>query len=215
MQLISVNRGQERAMDNGKPSGKTGIYKLPLEGPVPITTNGLKGDVISDKRNHGGPDQALYVYGMPDYAWWSAELQSDLSPGTFGENLTITELESASLRIGDRLVIGSVTLEVTSPRIPCITLARRMEDDAFVKRFTKAERPGVYCRVLQAGSVQVGDTVFLERCSSETVTVIELMRDFYKPKLTEAAIRRFLAAPIAIRARQHKEKQLQNLLASK
>jgi MOSC domain-containing protein YiiM len=215
MQLISVNRGQERALENGKPSGKTGIYKLPVEGLVPITVNGIQGDVISDKRNHGGPDQALYVYGLPDYAWWSAQLKRDLPPGTFGENLTLTELESASLSIGDRLMIGSVTLEVTSPRIPCITLARRMEDDAFVKRFGKAERPGVYCRVLQAGSVQAGDAVALERYSGETVTVIELMRDFYKPKLTEAAIRRFLAAPIAIRARKHKEQQLKNLLASK
>ena len=56
-----------------------------------------------DTKNHGGPDQAVYVYGGADYAWWSAELEQELAPGTFGENLTISDLESAPLAIGDRL----------------------------------------------------------------------------------------------------------------
>jgi MOSC domain-containing protein YiiM len=87
----------------------------------------------------------VYVYGTPDYAWWSETLGRELAPGTFGENLTVSGLESAGLRIGDRLQIGTVGCRVTAPRIPCVTLAVRMEDPAFVKRFRQAERPGVYC----------------------------------------------------------------------
>lgn len=209
MQLLSVNIGKAREIENAKESGRTGIYKLPMESPVAITRSGLDGDAICDIQNHGGPDQAVYVYGAPDYAWWSEQLQQELTPGTFGDNLTISKWESAAASIGDRFRIGTVLLEVTSPRIPCITLARRMEDTSFVKQFIVAERPGVYCRVLQEGSVQAGDSVLYERCTGETVTVIEMMRDFYTSGLSEAALRRYLAAPIAIRARVHLEKQLQ------
>ena len=82
-------------------------------------------------------------------------------PGTFGENLTIAGVETAQALIGDRLAIGDVLLEVTSPRIPCVTLAARMGDPGFVKRFRAAERPGFYCRVLQEGFVRAGDAVTL------------------------------------------------------
>src|SRR6185369_5003102 len=103
MQLISVNLGHERAIRNGKPSGKTGIYKLPTSEAVQIGFDGISADFICDTKNHGGPDQALYVYGTPDYEWWSRELGRELTPGTFGENLTISGLESAVMSIGDRL----------------------------------------------------------------------------------------------------------------
>src|SRR5262245_11129181 len=106
MRLIRVNIGQARPLPNAREGGKTGIYKEPVEGPVTLTRNGLDGDVICEIENHGGPDQAIYMYGTPDYAWWSEKLQRELSPGTFGENLTITGLESASALIGDRFLIG-------------------------------------------------------------------------------------------------------------
>ena len=118
MKLISINIGQERSILNAKASGKTGIYKLPVTSPVPVTSNGLPGDVVCDTKHHGGPDQAIYIYGTADYRWWSGALGQELTSGTFGENLTISELESASLRVGDLLQIGAVRLQVTSPRMP-------------------------------------------------------------------------------------------------
>lgn len=215
MQLYSVNIGEKRPVDTGKPSIMTGIFKHPAVSPVMISREGLAGDVISNKKHHGGPDQAVYVYTLPDYAWWSEQLGRKLAPGTFGENLTLTELHSATLNIGDRLIIGNVVLEMTAPRIPCGTLARSMEDDDFVKQFHKAERPGVYCRVLQEGEVRAGDSVRLEPYAGEPVGVLEVFRDFYSPKLREEAIQRFLNAPIAIRVRAHKEKQIHKLLSEK
>ena len=213
MQLYSVNVGHERPILYAKRSGKTGIYKMPVSAPVQITVNGLSGDAICDVENHGGPDQAIYIYGTPDYAWWSDELGRELLPGTFGENLTIAGLESARLSIGDRLYVGSVILEVTAPRIPCVTLATRMGDPAFVKRFRAAERPGLYCRVIREGFVQRGDPVTLEPYPGETLTAIEMFRDFYEAELSEATLRRHLAAPIAIRDRIAKEEQLAKRLA--
>ncbi len=215
MQLISVNIGQARPLQNAKASGKTGIYKLPVSAPVRVTRNGLTGDAVCDTQNHGGVDQAIYVYGAPDYAWWSEILERELAPGTFGENLTVSELESAQLCIGDRFHLGTVTLEVTAPRIPCVTLAARMGDPSFVKRFRSAERPGLYCRVIQEGYVRVGDKIILERYRGDAILATELFRDFYEPDLDEVRIRRHLAAPIALRARAAKEEQLRDLLVQR
>jgi MOSC domain-containing protein YiiM len=213
MLIASVNVGREERIRNGKRTGTTGIFKRPVEGPVDVTTSGLFGDHISDTENHGGADQAVYVYGEQDYAWWSEELGRDLAAGTFGENLTISGLESAEARIGDRMHAGTVVLEVTAPRIPCATLAARMGDPSFVRRFRRAERPGLYCRVIQAGRVRTGERVTLERYEGEAVPAVELFRDFFDPRPTEGTIRRHLAAPIAVRARRDKERQLQGVLA--
>jgi MOSC domain-containing protein YiiM len=212
MQLISVNIGQAQKIENAKPQGKTGIFKRPVLSPVEISTFGLQEDTICDTKNHGGPDQAVYIYGGVDYRWWSNELGRELLPGTFGENLTISELESAGFSIGDHLILGVVILEVTAPRLPCVTLAARMGDPDFVKRYRDAERPGLYCRVIQAGTVQAGETVSLERYPGETVTILKMFRDYYVPDRSEATLRRYLAAPLAIRARRDKEAQLQKLL---
>ena len=214
MHLISVNIGQAQSIQKAKSSGKTGIFKLPANEPVAISRAGLAGDAICDVENHGGIDQAVYVFGAPDYAHWSQILGRDLAPGTFGENLTIADLESASFNIGDILHIGSVSLQVAAPRIPCVTLAARMGDPAFPKLFRKVERPGLYCRVLQEGWVRAGDAVTLERYSGDTVSAIEMFHDFYAPQLDEGALRRYLAAPIAIRDRVDKEKRLRELASS-
>lgn len=178
MQLISVNVGQPRPITTK--SGLTGIYKEPQTAPVHVGSLGLAGDAICDTENHGGLDQAVYVYGMPDYDWWSRELGRELLPGTFGENLTVSGLESAAFHIGDRLRVGAVLLEITYPRIPCVTLAARMGDPTFVKRFRYAERPGLYCCVLVEGDVRVGDPVSVELTQWENETAIEMFRAFYE-----------------------------------
>ncbi|MBC7869245.1 MAG: MOSC domain-containing protein [Chitinophagaceae bacterium] len=213
MRLLSVNIGKEQTIQAGKDSGKTCIFKNPTTIPVQITMDGLVGDSVTDKENHGGDDQAVYVYSSLDYMWWSEALGKELAPGTFGENLTISDLESATLQIGDRLRVGEVLLEVTSPRIPCVTLAARMEDPIFVKRFRQAERPGVYCRVIKTGIVRVDDPVNLERYQGDTLSALEMFHNYYNKDASEADLRRELAAPIAIRARRENEERLNKLLA--
>lgn len=208
MRLTSVNVGKRQAIQNAKESGYTGIFKEPASSAVQIGLLGLEHDHIEDKENHGGEDQAVYVYGGEDHAWWVAELGRDLPPGTFGENLTVSELVSADLNIGDTLHIGEVVLQVTSPRIPCITLAARMNDPGFVKRFRHAEHPGLYCRVLTSGMVEAGDAVSIEVYLGETLSVREMFRMWYDRSPSDADLRRQLGAPIAIRDRQDIEKRL-------
>ncbi|HSL29206.1 MAG TPA: MOSC domain-containing protein [Anaerolineales bacterium] len=212
MELISVNLGQERILPRKDRIERTGIFKYPAQDAVRVTKLGMAGDVIASKKHHGGADQAVYVYGGRDYEWWERELGRRLAPGTFGENLTIRDLESASFNVGDYLHSRDITLQVTAARIPCSTFARRMDDPQWVKRFRQAERPGLYCRVLKEGLVKAGQVVNVEPYTGETISILEMFREYYNRNKREEILRRHLAAPIAIRARRDLEKQLHFLL---
>ncbi|RJP47548.1 MAG: MOSC domain-containing protein [Anaerolineaceae bacterium] len=209
MKLISVNVGEKRTLQKGDKWVTTGIFKFPASGRVRIGELGLEGDVIMDAKHHGGPDQAVYVYGEADYAWWREQLGRDLPPGIFGENLTISELESASFNVGDVLLVGEVKLQVTAPRIPCSDFAARMDDLQWVKKFRAAERPGLYCRVLQEGFVQAGDSVTVEKYEGETLSLVQMYRDHYQSEKDKALLQRHLAAPVSIRTRRKMEDELQ------
>jgi len=213
MQLISINIGKAHTQQRKDYIETTGIYKLPVDEPVAIKSLGIEQDVICDTKNHGGPDQAVYVYGGADYAWWSKELGKDLAPGTFGDNLTISELESAQFNIGDFLHIGEVTLQVTAPRIPCSTFAARMHDPQWVKKFRRAERPGLYCRVIKEGILKAGDPVSVEKYIGETIALVQMYRDFYVKDLSEETLRQYINAPIDIRSRTYLAEELEKLLA--
>jgi MOSC domain-containing protein YiiM len=215
MKLISVNIGEARTVQRKDYIETTGIFKIPTIEPTKIGKLGMEGDVIISKKHHGGPDQAVYVYGTTDYDWWSKELGKEIRPGTFGDNLTISELESALLNIGDYLHVGEVTLQVTAPRIPCKTFAARMEDPQWVKKFRKAERPGFYCRVLREGMIKTGDAVTLEKYTDETLSILQMFREYYDRNKSEENLRLHLKAPIAIRARRDLEQELQHILVAK
>ncbi len=213
MKLLSTNIGKERQQQRKDYVETTGIYKLPVDGPVEIKSLGIEGDAICDKKNHGGPDQALYIYGGADYAWWKQEIGKELTPGTFGDNLTISELESATFNVGDYIHIGEVTLQVTSPRIPCSTFATRMGDPQWVKKFRAAERPGLYVRVVKEGTIKAGDPVTTEKYAGETVSIVQMYRDHYDKDYNKELLHRYLNSPIDIRSREYLKEELQKLLA--
>ena len=213
MKLLSINIGKERVQQRKDYIETTGIYKMPVNEPVEIKSLGIDGDAICDKKNHGGPDQAIYVYGGADYAWWSQKIGKELAPGTFGDNLTVSDLESANFNAGDILHVGEVTLQVTAPRIPCGTFATRMQDSQWVKKFRAAERPGLYCRVIKGGVVKAGDEVSVEKYTGATISILQMYRDYYDKNKSEETLRRHLDAPIDIRSRRGLEEELDKLLA--
>jgi MOSC domain-containing protein YiiM len=192
----------------------TGIDKRAIAHAVRVGALGVEGDLILSTKHHGGPDQAVYVYGRPDYQWWEATLGQPLRDGWFGENLTLSDLRSGEINVGDRLHVGNeLVLEATAPRIPCGTFARRMSDREFPDRFHLAERPGFYCRVIREGHVRAADAVELKPTTAERpVSVVELLRSFYRKDDDAATLRWHLSSPLAIRARQAKEAQLAKML---
>ncbi len=142
------------------------IDKRPLDGPVFVGTLGLAGDEQAERRFHGGPLKAVYVYALEDLAWWSEQLGRSLPPGFIGENVTTAEIDVNGLRAGDELHIGAVILRATEPRVPCAKLTARIGVVGFERRFGQAARTGVYCAVAAEGSIAVGDAIAIVRAGA-------------------------------------------------
>lgn len=209
MKLISINVGQKQTLQNKGREEITGIYKSPLQGSAEIEELGIVDDFIGSLKHHGGLDQALYIYGEADYAWWEKETGREMLPGMFGENLTISGLESDGFSIGDLLHIGEVTLQVTAPRIPCGTFAAKMSDRQWVKKFTAAERPGFYVRVLHEGRLAAGQDVRFEKYTGETLSLVEVYRAHYDKESRDGALlARHISSPLSIRMREKYEVEL-------
>ncbi|TWD55848.1 MOSC domain-containing protein YiiM [Agrobacterium vitis] len=198
MKITAVCLGQPQKLE-GK-SYKTGIFKAPVTGPVMVDAHGLVGDSILNRKHHGGPDQAIYLEGSLTLNWWQEQLGTALDPGTFGENLVIDGLDNRDLAVGDRLQIGDILLEISAPRIPCATFSARMQDARFAKRYTQAERPGAYCRVLQGGWVQTEMDVFHAPFAQDRLMLKDMMGVAFK-SLSQEQKARYLALPIAERIR--------------
>ncbi|WP_104086518.1 MOSC domain-containing protein [Arthrobacter sp. GMC3] len=169
--VLAVCRVHELHPDEGT-VGVTAIDKRPVDGPVHVRPLGLYGDLQADRKNHGGLDQAIYAYAQEDIDYWGAELGRDIPPGLFGENLRTRGIDASGAVIGQRWRIGDhVVLEVTSPRVPCATFARRMGEPRWVKRFTEAGRIGTYLRVLHKGKLAAGDPIEIEFTPDHGITV--------------------------------------------
>lgn len=148
------------------PDRLTAIDKRPVRHAVPVGAHGLAGDLVKDHRHHGGIEQAVYLYADEDAAWWATELGIDLPAGSFGENLRSCGIDVTGAEIGERWRIGTsgLELELTCPRIPCATFARRMgrlgaPERGWVKRLTRHGAPGAYFAVTAPGDVHAGDAI--------------------------------------------------------
>lgn len=186
MRLLSINVGRPRLAQRNGTTVSTAIFKRPVDGPVQLGVLGLEGDDQADKSCHGGVDKAVYAYSGDNYAWWREQLAGrDLSPGEFGENLTVEGMTDDRVAIGDVFRIGMASVQVTQPRTPCMKLGVKMNDPTFVKRFHQAARTGFYLRVLEEGVVTAGDEIELERQSDERRTIAEI----YQLKFSRGAAR--------------------------
>lgn len=198
--ITAVCRVAALLPDSG-PVGVTAIDKQPLDGPVDVKKLGVYGDVQASRQHHGGPDKAVYAYADEDGDHFESLLGRDIAPGLFGENLRTRGLDVTGAVIGERWRIGEgLVLEVTMPRTPCATFARRMGEQKWVKRFTEECRPGAYLRVVTAGPVAAGDPVVVTDRPEHGVTIGEcfagLTPDRARILLDLSSSGRFVAAPL-------------------
>jgi MOSC domain-containing protein YiiM len=177
--VISVNRGREADLLVGGKPARTGINKQPTAGQVRVRALGLEQDEYGDKENHGGLDQAVYAYAREDLDWWTERLGRELRNGLFGENITTSGIDINAALIGETWLMGSAVVQVTAPRIPCVTFQSWIDEPHWVKRFAAARRPGAYLRVLTDGIVAAGDDLAVLSRPERAVTVAESMHAYY------------------------------------
>jgi MOSC domain-containing protein YiiM len=190
--ILSVNVGLPREFDYDGRLARSAIWKAPVAGRIKAAGVNLAGDAQADRKAHGGPDKALYAYGVEDLRWWERELGQSLPHGQLGENLTTEGMAVNDALVGERWKVGTVVLEVSEPRIPCWRLGVRMGDPKFPRRFTQALRPGAYLRIVVEGEVGAGDEIEVLERPDHDVTIRDVFRIY---AFDHADVERLLGVP--------------------
>ncbi len=190
--VLSVNVGGVKEFEYNGRQARSAIWKSPVTGRIAARGVNLAGDDQADRKVHGGPDKAVYAYAKEDLAWWEEQLGRPLAFGEFGENLTTEGIDVNEARIGERWQVGTVTLEVSEPRVPCWRFAVRMNDKYFPRRFTEALRPGAYLRIIVEGDLATGDDVRVTDRPDHDLSIRDIFRIFSRDR-DEAE--RLLAVP--------------------
>ena len=212
MELVSVNVSLPREVDYNGELIRTGIFKKPINGTVTITETHVDGDQQVDLKNHGGEHKAVYGFSANHYDYWRTTLeQPDLAYGQFGENLSITDLDEATLCIGDQIQIGDCILEITQPRVPCFKLGIAMDLRTMPKLFIEHAATGIYFRILQAGTIESGMTVEKVFHHPKQLAVKTLFKAYFDKTFVDATAVMQLAADIPQLSNEWQEKVLSRL----
>lgn len=128
-----------------------------------VAARGVVGDRQATRAHHGRPFQAVSLYSLEVIEALAAE-GHPITPGSVGENLTLSGLEWERLRPGIRLAVGEqdpAVLELTSWAPPCSNIAASFSDRRF-DRIDHDTHPGwgrAYAWVIRPAAVVRGDPV--------------------------------------------------------
>ena len=85
-------------------------------------------------------------------------LGRELEPGTFRENLTVSDALETEACVGDVFRIGGAVAQVSQPQILCDKLAGKNGEKLLTRWVAQTGYTGFYVRVLSEGSVTAGAT---------------------------------------------------------
>ncbi|APZ46424.1 sulfurase [Polaribacter reichenbachii] len=176
MKIVSTNIGERKEITYKNKKVVTGIFKFPVDEPIFLDIEEVKGDEISDREHHGGVKQAVYGYSLKHYDFWRPKYpELDWSLGMFGENLTVDDLDETKIKTGDIFKVGDAILEATVQRSPCYKLGIRFNNMKIIKQFWNTTFCGVYFKVLQIGFVKTGDEFVKIKSSPENPAIADLL----------------------------------------
>jgi MOSC domain-containing protein YiiM len=192
--VVSLNVARPRLVVYKGASVNTGIFKKPVSGRTMLRSLNLDGDRQADLSVHGGPYKAVYAYPSEHYDYWRREFpEMELPWGMFGENFTTEGLAEDDLHVGDRFKIGSSTVMVRQPRMPCYKLGVKFQRDDIIERFLLSGRSGFYFSVEEEGEVGNGDSLDLVSRNQDGVTIAEVNRLFVREKYNRDLVQKAIA----------------------
>jgi len=174
MKIISTNIGQPTTFLWNNKEVTTGIYKKPTDIPIYLGKEDVRGDVVSDRKVHGGAFKACYLFSANHYPYWQKMYPNlDWNFGMLGENLTVEGLDEKKLYIGDTYKIGNALVQITQPREPCYKFVHKFGTNDVLKQFIAHGYSGTYVRVLEEGDVKTGDTFKLVQQAEGSITIFQ------------------------------------------
>ncbi|HUN44160.1 MAG TPA: MOSC and FAD-binding oxidoreductase domain-containing protein [Acetobacteraceae bacterium] len=194
--IVSVNVGLPQDVAWQGRTVRTAVWKTPVIGRVFARRLNLDGDGQGDLHGHGGEQRAIMVYQLDSYRYWTKHLgRPDLTPGNFGENLTVEGLADNEVCIGDRFRIGGAVVEVTQPRDTCYRVGIRLNNPQMAALLVAHHRPGFYFRVIEEGEIGAGDHVEKVADGPEHMTVAEIDALLYSSQHPVEGLRRAIRIP--------------------
>ena len=135
MKLLSLQLGRphesvSHLKDGNDAKWVSSIWREAVTGRVHLGRTDLDGNAQADLKNHGGPDKAVCCYSAEHYPDWRSLLglsEEEFGCGAFGENFTVSEMTEDAVCLGDIYTIGTATVQVSQPRMPCWKVGRRWE----------------------------------------------------------------------------------------
>jgi MOSC domain-containing protein YiiM len=176
MKIIGLYTGKLTKI--GERRSPTGIFKQSVT-QVFVEELGIVGDVQADKRFHGGPEKALHQYALSSYEKIIKRyplLHKKAKPGSIGENLSSTDMNEHNVCIGDIYKLGSVVLQVSSPRIPCWKIDAKFKQPDLNQFISLHRLNGWYYRVLQSGTISLNDEFLLQQRPNTSITVDTMLK---------------------------------------
>lgn len=135
--VVSVNISQEKE-EPKVPVGK-GVFKVGI---------GVVGDA------HAGMPMEVSLLSIERTEELMQETGEEFTPGSFAENLTIRGFPTKSLKVGDRLKVGEVILEVVQIGKP-----RGSHHTYNYKGHSLLPTYGIFANIVSGGVVSPGDDV--------------------------------------------------------
>ncbi len=170
--IKSVQISNIKTIKDKDKTWETGSYKTPVQ-TSRVYIDGLEGDMVADKKHHGGIDKAVFANSLLNYPKWQKFLKKEtpLPFGALAENLTIDSIDENDVFIGDVHKIGDVILEISQPREPCWKISQKWDNPEFTKYIYKSGETGWYYRVLQTGKIKQNDKIELIKRANDKVSI--------------------------------------------
>lgn len=180
MKIIATNIAQPTTFIWKDKEVSTGINKKPTDVPIYLGKQDVRGDLVSDRRVHGGEFKACYLFSANQYPYWQ-NLYPELewNYGMFGENLTIEGLDEKTLIIGDIYKLGNALVQISQPREPCFKLGHKFANHNVLQQFIEHGFSGTYVKVLNEGEVKTGDVFTLKTAQKDSISIFQLFKLLY------------------------------------
>ncbi len=177
MQIISTNIAKPTVIIWRGQEVTTGIYKYPVNHPIHLGKEEVKGDEVSDRRFHGGIHKACYLFSDIHYSYWKNLYPNlDWNYGMFGENVTVKDLDEKQIHIGDIYKLGTALVQMTQPREPCYKFGVKFESQQVLQQFVSHGYSGVYVKVLEEGDVSINDSFALVEKAKDSLSIFDLFQ---------------------------------------
>lgn len=132
---------------------------------IDVDELGIIGDTQTDKRYHGGVNKAIHFGSNVHFKNFKNLYNQDLDKLAIGCNIIVNGLDESNVNVGDIYLIGDVRVQVTQPRQPCWKIGALFGKD--VSRYIiKNTACGWYVKVLQEGTLDLNDSIVLEKRES-------------------------------------------------